>query len=384
MFKMRSFAWVVISGLLLMACGLLHAADAAVIPAGPLLKMEVIIGKSQVLAFTENITRVSVTDPNIADVMVASPRQLLINGKAAGTTSMVVWDSEDRPTFYDLVVHTDTSFQQVMLKVRFAEVNRTAMKNLGVDFATTDFNPSLFGEDFERLTMGSYSGLVATPSFGRDIPGQPTLPALSLTSGVSLFLSLVHRSYDASAILKALEKKGYVNTLAEPTLVAISGHQAKFLAGGEIPVPVATPTEGVKIEWKEFGVSLTFTPIVVDSGVVNLKVEPEVSTLDWDNGVVLSGFRIPALRTRKASSTMELRDGQTLVMAGLISSEDIKGASKLPILGDIPILGALFRSTNFMKNESELVLLVTPKIVTSYSASEVPAWPGTGKASGEE
>ena len=375
MSKTRSFAWVVISGLLLMVCGSLTA-DAAVVPAGPLLKMEVIIGKSQVLAFTENITRVSVTDPNIADVMVASPRQILINGKSAGTTSMVVWDSEDRPTFYDLVVHTDTSFQQVMLKVRFAEVNRTALKNLGIDFVTTDLNPTIFGEDFKDLTIGSYSGQVATPS----IP-------LSVTSGVSLFLSLAHNSYNASAILKALEKKGYVNTLAEPNLVAISGHQAKFLAGGEIPVPVVTPSGGgatVTIEWKEFGVGLTFTPIVVDSGVVNLKVEPEVSTLDWDNGVVLGGFRIPALRTRKAESTVELRDGQTLVMAGLISSEDIKGVSKLPILGDIPILGALFRSTSFMKNETELVLLVTPKVVTSYSASEVPAWPGTGKASGEE
>jgi Flp pilus assembly secretin CpaC len=376
MFKMRSFAWVVLSGLLLMACGSLQTADAAVVPAGPLLKTEVIIGKSQVLAFTENITRVSVTDPNIADVMVASPRQVLINGKAAGTTSMVVWDSEDRPTFYDLVVHTDTSFQQVMLKVRFAEVNRTALKNLGIDFATTDLNPSMFGENFKEFQIGSFSGQVATPS----IP-------LTVTSGVSLFLSLSHDSYDASAILKALEKKGYVNTLAEPTLVAISGHQAKFLAGGEIPVPIVTPTGGtptVTIEWKEFGVGLTFTPIVVDSGVVNLKVEPEVSTLDWDNGVVLGGFRIPALRTRKAESTVELRDGQTLVMAGLMTSEDIKGVSKLPILGDIPILGMLFRSTNFVKNESELVLLVTPKIVTSYSASDVPAWPGTGKASREK
>jgi pilus assembly protein CpaC len=376
MFKMRSFAWVVLLGLLLMACGSLQTADAAVVPAGPLLKTEVIIGKSQVLAFTDNITRVSVTDPNIADVMVASPRQVLINGKAAGTTSMVVWDSEDRPTFYDLVVHTDTSFQQVMLKVRFAEVNRTALKNLGIDFVTTDLTPSMFGQNFKEFQIGSFSGQVATPS----IP-------LSVTSGVSLFLSLSHDSYDASAILKALEKKGYVNTLAEPNLVAISGHQAKFLAGGEIPVPIVTPTGGVPtvtIEWKEFGVGLTFTPIVVDSGVVNLKVEPEVSTLDWDNGVVLGGFRIPALRTRKAESTVELRDGQTLVMAGLMTSEDIKGVSKLPILGDIPILGMLFRSTNFVKNESELVLLVTPKIVTSYSASEVPAWPGTGKATGEK
>jgi pilus assembly protein CpaC len=376
MFRMRGFTWLVISGLLLVAFGSLNAASAAVVPAGPLLKMEVIIGKSQVLAFTDNITRVSVSDPNIADVMVASPRQVLINGKAAGTTSMVVWDSEDRPTFYDLVVHIDTSFQQVMLKVKFAEVNRTALKNLGIDFVTTDFNPSMFGENFKELTVGSYSGQVTTPSM-----------PLSVTSGVSLFLSLTHDSYDGSAILKALEKKGYVNTLAEPNLVVISGHEAKFLAGGEIPVPIVTPTGGaptVTIEWKEFGVGLTFTPIVVDSGVVSLKVEPEVSTLDWDNGVVLGGFRIPALRTRKAQSTVELRDGQTLVMAGLMSSEDIKGVSKLPILGDIPLLGMLFKSTNFMKNESELVLLVTPKIITSYGASQVPAWPGTGKASGEK
>ncbi|MCX5799838.1 MAG: pilus assembly protein N-terminal domain-containing protein [Candidatus Eisenbacteria bacterium] len=381
MFRMRGFAWFVISGLLLMASGSLWPASAAAVPAGSLLKMEVVIGKSQVLAFTENITRVSVTDPNIADVMVASPRQILINGKAAGTTSMVVWDSEDRPMFYDLVVHTDTSFQQVMLKVRFAEVNRTALKNLGIDlvgneFVKIDLDPSEAGEKFTDLTVGSFSGLVATPS----IP-------LSVTSGVSMFVSLTRGDYDISGILKALEKKGYVNTLAEPTLVSISGHEAKFLAGGEIPVPIVTPTGGgvtVTIEWKEFGVSLTFTPTVVDSGVVNLKVEPEVSTLDWDNGVTLSGFRIPALRTRKAQSTVELRDGQTLAIGGLITSEEVRSVSKMPILGDIPIIGLLFKSTSFMKNESEVVMLVTPKIVTSYSALEVPTWPGTGKASAEK
>jgi pilus assembly protein CpaC len=376
MLKKRGFAWLVICGLLLMASGSIHHAAASVVPAGPLLKMEVIIGKSQVITFTQNIKRVSLTDPSIADVMVASPRQILVNGKSAGTTSLVVWDSDDRPTFYDLVVHTDTSFQQVMLKVRFVEVQRTALRGMGFDFVTTDLNPSLFGEDFDALTFGSYSGQVATPS----IP-------LSLSSSVSLFASLVHRSFDVSVILKALEKKGVVNTLAEPTLVAISGNEAKFLAGGEIPVPIVQPTGGtaqVTIEWKEFGVALTFTPTVVDSGVVSLKVEPEVSTLDWDNGVTLGGFRIPALRTRRATSTVELEDGQTLVVAGLITSEDIKTVSKFPILGDIPIIGALFKSTNFVKNETELVLLVTPKVVTSYSAENVPAWPGTGRASREE
>ncbi len=376
MLSRRGFAWLVLCGLLLMASGLTHHAAASVVPAGPLLKMEVIIGKSQVITFTQNIKRVSLTDPNIADVMVASPRQLLVNGKSAGTTSLVVWDSDDRPTFYDLVVHTDTSFQQVMLKVRFAEVNRTALRGMGVDFVATDLNPRMFGEDFEELTFGSFSGQVSTPS----IP-------LTLSSSVSLFASLVHHSFDASVILKALEKKGVVNLLAEPTLVAISGNEAKFLAGGEIPVPIVQPTGGtaqVTIEWKEFGVALTFTPTVVDSGVVSLKVEPEVSTIDWDNGVTLGGFRIPALKTRRATSTVELQDGQTLVVAGLITSEDIKTVQKFPILGDIPIIGALFKSTSFTKNESELVLLVTPKVVTSYSAADVPAWPGTGKASREE
>jgi pilus assembly protein CpaC len=376
MISRRCFAWVVICGLLMMVSGSIHHAVASLVPAGPLLKMEVIIGKSQVITFTQNIKRVSVTDPDIADVLVASPRQVLVNGKAAGTTSLVVWDSDEKPTFYDLVVHTDTSFQQVMLKVRFAQVDRTATKGMGFDFLATDVSPNLFGEEFEELTIGSYSGQVSTPS----IP-------LTLSSSVSMFAALVHGSFDASVILKALEKKGVVNILAEPTLVAISGNEAKFLAGGEIPVPIVQPTGGtaqVTIEWKEFGVGLTFTPTVVDSGVVSLKVEPEVSTLDWDNGVTLGGFRIPALRTRRATSTVELKDGETLVMAGLITSEDIKSVSKFPILGDIPIIGALFRSTNFVKNETELVLLVTPKVVTSYSAADVPAWPGTGNASREE
>jgi pilus assembly protein CpaC len=261
-----------------------------------------------------------------------------------------------------------------MLKVRFAEVNRTALKELGVDFVSTDLNPRIFGEDFQEAVVGSFAGQVTSPS----IP-------LTLTSGVTTYLSLTHASYGVEAALKALEKKGVVNTLAEPTLVAISGHEAKFLAGGEIPVPILQGgATGVTIEWKEFGVGLKFTPTVVDSGVVSLKVEPEVSTLDWDNGIVLGGFAVPALRTRKAESTVELRDGQTLVVAGLITREDSKNVSKFPILGDIPILGVLFKSTSFMQNETELVLLVTPKVVGSYSASDVPAWPGTGRASGEE
>ena len=376
MLSRRRLAWLVVSSLLLLTPCLAREVSASVVPAGALLKMEVIVGKSQVITFTENITRVSVTDPAIADVMVASPKQLLVNGKAPGTTSLVVWDSEERPTFYNLVVHTDTSFQQVMLKVRFAEVNRTAMKELGVDFVSTDMDPRIFGEDFQEAVVGSFAGQVTPPS----IP-------LSLTSGVTTYLSLTHPSYGIEAALKALEKKGVVNTLAEPTLVAISGHEAKFLAGGEIPVPILQAGGGgssVTIEWKEFGVGLKFTPTVVDSGVVSLKVEPEVSTLDWDNGIVLGGYAVPALRTRKAQTTVELRDGQTLVVAGLITREDSKGVSKFPILGDIPILGMLFKSTSFMQNETELVLLVTPKIVGSYSASDVPAWPGTGRASGEE
>jgi len=376
MLSKKSLACLFLLGLVLAVSGTMHSASGAVVPGGPLLKMEVIVGKSQVITFTENIVRVSVTDPSIADVMVASPRQILINGKSAGTTSLVIWDSEERPTFYNLMVHTDTSFQQVLLKVRFAEVNRTALKNMGVDFVTSDLNPTLFGEAFDDLTVGSFSGQVSTPS----IP-------LSISAGVSTFLSLTHPSYDASAVLKALEKKGYVNTLAEPNLVAISGHEAKFLAGGEIPVPISQSSSTgntVTIEWKEFGVGLTFRPIVVDSGVVNLKVIPEVSTLDWDNGVTLGGFRVPALRTRRAETTVELRDGQTLVVAGLISKEEIRSVSKFPILGDIPVIGMLFKSTSFMNNETELVLLVTPKIVSSYSAADVPAWPGTGKAAGEE
>ncbi|MBN1504300.1 MAG: pilus assembly protein N-terminal domain-containing protein [Candidatus Eisenbacteria bacterium] len=368
--------WLLVLGLLLAAPYVAREVSAAVVPAGPLLKMEVIVGKSQVIAFTENIMRVSVTDPAIADVMVASPKQLLVNGKTPGTTSLVVWDADERPTFYNLVVHTDTSFQQVMLKVRFAEVNRTALKELGVDFVSTDLNPRIFGEDFQEAIIGSFAGQVTTPS----VP-------LTLGSGVTTYLSLTHASYGVEAALKALERKGIVNTLAEPTLVAISGHEAEFLAGGEIPVPIVQAggaANAVTIEWKEFGVGLKFTPTVVDSGVVSLKVEPEVSTLDWDNGVTLGGYTVPALRTRKAQSVVELRDGQTLVVAGLITREDSKSVSKFPILGDIPILGLLFKSTSFMQSETELVLLVTPKVVSSYSAADVPAWPGTGRASGEE
>jgi pilus assembly protein CpaC len=190
-----------------------------------------------------------------------------------------------------------------------------------------------------------------------------------------LNLFVMNTKYGIGVVIKALQQKGYFQSLAEPNLIAYNGQEASFLAGGEFPVPVVQGiSNAVTIEWKQFGVRLKFTPTIAGD-TIRLKVRPEVSSLDFNNGITLSGFRIPALTTRYAETDVELRDGQSFAIAGLMHNTAQETGSKVPILGDIPILGALFKSKTDTKEQTELMVLITPQLVRPLDPDEVPPLP---------
>lgn len=311
------------------------------------------IGQSEILEYLVPVKRISISDPQIADATVTSPKQILLNGKSVGNASLIIWDERENYTKYKIMVQNEVSLYKIRLQVRFVEVKRSALKEFGINFLIT--NQKI---ENDIINFGSYAGKVTSP----DIP-------LPLGEGVDFFLGIPTQNFQA--VIQALEEKGILTTLAKPNMSAVDGEKASFLAGGEFPVPIAQGGIGgqqtVTIQWKEFGVALDFVPRVLDSKHINIKLTTEVSSLDFDNGVVLSGFQVPALISRKSETTIELEDGEHFIIGGLISSEMAKSISRTPFIGSIPIIGALFRSTHFLNNESELIVMVTPNIVKSFS-----------------
>ena len=396
-----------------------------------MIRLDVTIGKSQVVEIKEPFSRVSVTNPAIADVFAVSPTQLLINGKAVGVTSLVVF-YPDRTMFFDIVVSTDVELlrerlaqiaprdeiqvyaskdsivlsgnvsssviidaaaelastfvprgakvinlltltdvkpQQVMLQVHVAEVNRAALRELG--FAARILGgETLIGAAFPgapfAAALGSIGGILETVNTGATIVGATT-PDMNFV-GQNFFLSSPGR--DFAGVVRALAERSLFRTLAKPTLVTQSGKEAKFISGGEFPYPTAIRENTITVTFKEFGIGLVFTPVVVDGEMINLRVLPIVSSLDFSQGLSSAGFRIPVIRKNEAFTTINIRDGESFAVAGLINNEVRQAIAKVPLLGDIPILGALFRSTRFQANETELVFLVTVKLVK-------PGAPGT-------
>ncbi|MCB6179668.1 type II and III secretion system protein family protein [Rhodobacter sp. Har01] len=244
--------------------------------------------------------------------------------------------------------------QQVMLKVRFAEMQRSVSKNLSSSLAIGNVNPAtadvgIIGESGTWLNPGN--GINA-----------PTLTARNTANG-ALALGFTAGSVEFAVLLEALETKGMVRTLAEPNLTALSGQEAKFLAGGEYPVPVPD-NDGIKIEYKPFGVELNFTPVVVDGDIINLTINAAVSSIDTTIAIESEGFSINAFKRRETSTTVEMRDGQSFAIAGLLQDDFRNLNNQLPWIGDIPILGSLFRSAEYQRAQSELVIIVTPHLVT--------------------
>jgi pilus assembly protein CpaC len=358
----------------------------------------------------------SIANPAIADISSLSDRTIYVLGKTPGTTTLTILDPQGRLiTNVDVRVSADVSefkerlrqilpdekievrtandgivlsgtvsstmrmqraldlaeryapervsnlmgvggVQQVMLKVRFAEMQRTAAKSLATSLAT---GGSVLGGDLGvELGTGNAAPLVDVDTVANK------LPARSIdTQGATLF-GFNAGGLEVGILLEALERKGVVRTLAEPNLTALSGQEAKFLAGGEYPIPVAQQNNNITIEYKPFGVELNFIPRVVDGDLINLELEAAVSSIDTNNAVVLSDISVNAFKRRETSTTVELRDGESFAIAGLLMDDFQDLNDQVPWLGDVPVLGALFRSASYQREQSELVIIVTPHLVT--------------------
>jgi len=397
---------------------------------GQTLQLE--IGRSVVIETPWAITRISIASPNIADVSTLddTTTELLVVAKGIGKTSLIVWGASGQIWSTEIVVAVDleqlngeldglfpgtgvkvvkangTHFatgvladanqvrqlhdfmavssltyvdmtslagvQQVQLKVRVAEVNRVAIKKMGINALQTGesfFGASLTGSAtggaFNPVSIGPAAGALA----GKNIPfvfnnGVATSPFATLLAGFP--------GSDLEFFIQALAENQYLQVLAEPTLVALSGEEASFLAGGEFPIPVVQGSgagggTSISIDYKEFGVRLGFRPIVLGNGVIRLHVSPEVSALSDIGAVEIQGFRIPSIQSRRASTTVELKSGQTFAMAGLLLEDTNSKNSRVPLLGDLPILGNLFRSVSYQRGQSELVVLVTASLVEPLS-----------------
>jgi pilus assembly protein CpaC len=400
----------------------------------PMERVLLTAGRSTVLATDFDITRIAVTNPAIADAVVVRPREVLVDGKGAGTVSLIVWGSDTRRQ-YDVVVDSGVSLlqqnfqqlfpgeninvavtdeavilsgevssndvmlraaevaraafskasvvnmlqlpsgspsKQVMLQVRFAEVNRNALLQAGITLFTTR---SAFTS---RSTTGQFSGPVVT-DYVQPVPGggalNTDLPHAATQFADMLNLFFFNQEQGIGAVLKALQGRGFLQSLAEPNLIAYNGEEASFLAGGEIPIPVVQGVSGqVAVQYKEFGIRLTFRPTIAGD-VIRLKLRPEVSALDFNNGVILAGFRIPALSTRRAETDVELRDGQSFAIAGLMNNISQTDRQAVPLLSKLPIIGNLFKSKAERAEQTELMVLITPRLVRALDPDEVPLLP---------
>ncbi len=389
-------------------------------------------GRSTILTTDFDVTRIAVTNPAIADATVVRPREILIDGKAPGTISLIIWGGDERVQ-YDVVVEQPISaleqqihqlfpgesvtvtnnadaivlsgrasstqtmlriaevaqaaapkaniinmlqvpgasgVQQVMLQVRIAEVNHKAITELGTSFFT---GATGVGDWVGRSTTQQFPSVNYKDLSRTETPGGTTVSG-SMEFSDFLNIFLFNTNWNAGTLIRALKQTGYFQSLAEPNLIAYNGKEASFLAGGEFPVPVVTGLGQVNVQFKEFGVRLNFTPTIAGD-LIRLKIRPEVSSLDFNNGVTLSGWRIPALQTRRAETEVELRDGQSFAVAGLMDNTSQTDKAAIPILSQIPIVGYLFQSKAERKEKTELLVLVTPRLVRPLNPDEVPALP---------
>ena len=332
-----------------------HRVDAQqpVAAATPIEAISIGVGRSLPIDLAAAVTQVTIANPDIADVVVLTERSVVINAKAAGETDVLLSGGSLGRRHLRITVFSATERRQISLAVKFAEVRREALTELGLNVAGTNRN-------------GGNSQTAGTGQLGPSIAGAP--PAS--TGGVSerFFSGLASwRSGDISAYLTAQEQRGNARSLAEPTLLAGNRDSASFLAGGEIPIPIAQPGQNgqvqIVIQYRPFGIKLNFVGEVLSDSLIKLRVEPEVSTLDYANALLLSGFRIPALRTRRVGTTVDVRPGQSLILSGLFNEERENVRTGVPGLMNIPILGALFSSSRWQKSESELLIIVTPELI---------------------
>ena len=391
------------------------AAEFSALESRSINKLDLLVGKSLVLKSYEPTKRVSIANPDIADFVLISPTELYLTGKAVGTTNMTLWQGNGGYQVFDLTVGFDVSLlkqqihdilpdendlrvsatnnaitlsgrvsnaanlsrvltlaksyapegkvnnlievrgvQQVMLEVRVAEMQRSLAKRIGVNF--------------NYLTQGGNLGY----SFLGGLTGLDEDGILQFSDSVNALFQFTSNNTTWTGFIDALKSDGLVKVLAEPTLIALSGNDAYFLAGGEFPIPVPQGDGDITIDYREFGVRLSFTPTVLADNKINIRVAPEVSELDFTTAVQFEGFITPGLTTRKAETVIELADGQSFAIAGLLRETARDALDKFPLLGDIPILGALFRSRSFQRNETELIIIATPHLVKPLDMTKQP------------
>lgn len=318
-----------------------------------IIRINLPIGRSYPINTQDPITRVSVATPEIADAVVVGERDVVINAKANGETDVILWITNEPRRHYRVTVRSPSDRQSVLLAVRVAEVRKDALTELGVNALYRDKS----GNTRAGTGIFNTDNNIDKPTGDILIPGTARFATVLSDFGTKNFLAFI----DAQAT------KGRAKLLAEPNLLAGNRDTATFLEGGEFPVPIAQPgangTVTLTIQFREFGIRLNFIPEIVSDSLIKLAVRPEVSSLDFANGINISGFRIPALRTRRAQTTVDVRRDESLIISGLFSEERERTRTGIPILMDIPILGALFGSSSWTTNETELLILVTPTIV---------------------
>src|SRR5436853_1734635 len=384
--------------------------------------LHILVGKSVVVNVQAPITRVLSSNPAVIETLATSPTEIVVEGRAPGSSSLILWDQSGRSQMLDVIVDVDVAGmrsaiersypdqhidvqadggrlvltgkvtdpkviedltkmsmaysnqivnsltlgishdRQVLLEVKFAEVDRTKFAQFGVNLLSTGA-----GNTLGTTTTGQFGGF--GPQHITDIAGPGTHSGTfttdqTLTNVLNIFLFRFDIHF--GAVIQDLEQKSVLQILAEPNLMALNGQKATFLAGGEFPFPLVQPGNGftaVTIQFKPFGVKLDFTGNIASDGTIRLHVAPEVSTLDFTNALAIQGFTVPAISTRRAETELELKDGQSFGIAGLLDNRAQTQLNKIPGIGDIPVLGQLFRSRNINKSKTELLVLVTPQIV---------------------
>ncbi len=391
-------------------------------------ELSVAVGKTVLVDLARPISRVSIGLGDVAETHAISPTEVMVNGKAPGETSLIIWDTKGGRQFFNVTVRASTSATndnleairrelrmelpgqplkvstengsvflrgtvkdlnsskravqiastggkvvnlldvnvpagdpQVLLKVRFASVDRSKAKQLGINFFSTGLGNTLAG-----ISTGQSSPPTVTPG------ANGSSATLGLSNELNIFGFLP--GLNVGATLQALETRGVVETLAEPNILAVNGKEASFLAGGEYPYPVAQASSGgaatITIMFKEYGIRLNFVPTLTPRGTIRLQVAPEVSALDFTNSVQVSGFDVPAITSRKMRTEVELGDGQSFIIAGLLDNVETENFSKIPFIGDIPILGKLFQSMTKTKTNTELIVICTAELVSPIPAGE--------------
>ena len=313
-------------------------------------------GEQHVLAFPQLLQKVAISDPEVASVTASGDKEVLVTAKAPGSALVRVWQKGARnPVLTQFRVASTLGGRvplamQVQTDIRVVEVNRSELNTLGVYYS--------------KLFNGGQSsiGVVSPGSGGFRGFGSAASAAEGITAeGFNLF------SFGSSSlsIINALESGGFAYTLAQPTLVSMSGQSATFLSGGEFPIPVSSSDGDVQIEYKEFGVSLALTPTVIDEGQIILRVAPEVSELDFSSGVSTSGVSVPGLRIRRTETTVSMAPGESFIISGLVSRNTSNSSDRIPGLGNLPIIGAFFRSDRVASEDKELIMVVTPRLVSA-------------------